>query len=89
MTAWALSYFAAECVAPVWARSPHANNLDPGLSQACRSVTGCLKPTNVDDLYFLSGIAPPAIRRDTCASVERQKQSTRDIHSLFGKIPNA
>ena len=46
-------------------------------------------PTNVEDLYLLSGIAPPAIRRDVCARVERQKQSTRDTHSLFGQIPVA
>ena len=63
-------------------------NLDPELNQACRSVTGCLKPTNVEDLYLLSGIAPPTIRRDVCARVEeRQKQSTRETHSLFGQMP--
>ena len=73
-----------EYAAPVWARSAHAKNLDPELNQACRSVTGCLKPTNVEDLYFLSGIAPPAIIRDVYARVERQKQSTRETHSLFG-----
>ena len=87
MTALALSYSTAKYAAPVWARSPHARNLDPGLNQACRSFTGCLNPTNVEDLYLLSGIAPPAIRRDVCARVERQKQSTRETHSLFGQIP--
>ena len=87
MTALALSYSMAEYAVPVWARSRHAKNLDTGLNQACRSVTGCLKPTNAEDLYLLSGIAPPAIRRDVCARVERQKQSTRETHSLFGQIP--
>ena len=87
MTALALKYSTAEYAAPVWARSPHAKTLDPGLNQACRSVTVCLKPTNVEDLYLLSGTSPPAIRRDLCARVERQKQSTREIHSLFGQIP--
>ena len=88
-TALALSYSTAEYAAPVWARSAHANNLNPELNQACRSVTGCLKHTNVEDLYFLSGISPPAIRRDVCARVERQKQSTRETHPLFGQIPAA
>ena len=74
----------AEYAAPVWARSPHAKNLDPGLNKACRSVTGCLKPTNVEDLYLLSGIAPHAIRRDVCDRVEQQKKSTRETQSLFG-----
>ena len=86
-TALALSYSTAEYAAPVWARSAHAKNLDPELNQAWRSVTGCLKPTNVEDLYLLSGIAPLAIRRDVCARMERQKQTTRETHSLFGQIP--
>ena len=85
-TALALSYSTAE-YAPAWARSPHAKNLDPGLNQACRSVTGCLNATNVEDLYLLSGIAPPATRRDVCSRVDRQKQSIRDTYSLFGQIP--
>ena len=88
-SALALSYYTAEYAAPVWARSAHAKNLDPELNQACRSVTGCLKPTNVEDLYLLSGIAHPAIRRDGCARVERQKETTRETYSLFGQIPAA
>ena len=47
-------------------------------------VTGCVKPTK---LYLLSGIVAPAIRRNVCASVEGQKQSTRETHSLVGQIP--
>ena len=86
-TPLALSYSTAEYAAPVWTRSPHAENLDPGLNQVYRSVTGCLKPTNVKDLCVLSWIASPTIRRDVCARVERQKQSTREPHSLFGQIP--
>ena len=50
MTAFALSYSTAQYAIPVWARSPHAKNLDPGQNQACRSVTGYLKPTNVTKL---------------------------------------
>ena len=53
-TVLALSYSTAEYAAPVWARSAHAKNLDPELNQVCRSVTGCLKLTNVEDLYLLS-----------------------------------
>ena len=82
-TALALSYSTVEYAVPVCASSAHARNLDPKLNQACRSVTGCLKPTNVE----ISGIAPPAIRRDVCARMERQKQTTRLTHSLFGQIP--
>ena len=38
-------------------------------------------------MHLLSRIAPPAIRIDVCARVERQKQSTRETHSLFDQIP--
>ena len=82
-TALVLSYSTAEYAAPVCEKSAHAKNLDPELNQACRSVTGCPKPTNVEDFYLLSGIVPPAIRRDVCARVERQKQSTRDSLSVW------
>jgi len=86
-TALALSYSTAEYAAPVWARSAHAHLLDPELNKACRAITGCLKPTNVEDLYLLAGIAPPDIRRDVCARVERTKQESQPTHSLFGHTP--
>ena len=86
-TALALSYSAAEYACPVWARSPHASKLDPELNDACRSITGCLRPTNVEELYLLAGIAPPDIRRDVCARVEKKKQETNAAHSLHGQVP--
>ena len=86
-TAQALCYCTAEYAAPVWARSSHANKLIPVLNQACRSITGCLKPTNVEYLYLIVGIAPPDIRREVCARVERTKQTKDERHSLFGHTP--
>jgi len=86
-TALALSYSAAEYACPVWSRSPHASKLDPELNNACRSITGCLKPTNVEELYLLAGIAPPDIRRNVCARVEKKKQETNAAHSLHGHVP--
>ena len=86
-TALALCYSTAEYTAPVWARSSHANKLNPVLNQSCRSITGCLKPTNVEDLYLIAGIAPPDIRREVCARVERTKQTKDERHSLFGHTP--
>ena len=59
--------------------------LIPELNSACRAVTGCLKPTNVEDMYLLAGIAPPDIRRDVCARVEKTKQETNETHSLYGQ----
>ena len=50
---------------------PTKYKLDSELNSACRAITGCLKPTNVEELYLLSGVAPPGIRRDVCARVEK------------------
>ena len=86
-TALGLSYSATEYACPVWARSPHASKLNPELNDACRSITGCLRPTNVEELYLLAGIAPPAIRRYVCARVEKKKQETNAAHSLHGQVP--
>ena len=86
-TALALCYYVTEYAAPVWVISFHAQKLNPELNSACRAVTGCLKPTNVEDLYFLAGIAPPNIRRDVCARVEKTKQETNEAHSLYGQNP--
>ena len=85
-TALALCYSVAEYAAPVWARSHHAHVLDSELNTACRAITGCLKPTNVEDLYLLAGIEPPDIRRDVCARVEK-KQESNVAHSLYGQSP--
>ena len=71
----------------VWARSSHAQKLFPELNSAYRAVTGCLKPTNVEDLYLLARIAPPDIRKDVCARVEKTKQETNEAHSLYGQNP--
>ena len=86
-TALALCYSTAEYAAPVWERSAYAHLLNPELNQACRAITGCLRPTNVENLYLLAGIAPPEIRRSVCARVERTKQVERETHSLFGHTP--
>ena len=53
-TALTLSYAVAEYAAPVWARSGHTYKLDSDLNRACHAKTGCLKPTNVEELYLLS-----------------------------------
>ena len=86
-TAHAICYSTAEYAAPVWERSAHAHLLNQELYQAYRAITGCLKPTDVENLYLLAGIAPPEIRRSVCARVERSKQVERETHSLFGHTP--
>ena len=86
-TALALCYSVAEYAARAWARSSHAQKLNPELNSACRAITGCLKPTNVEDMYLLGGIVPPDIQRDVCARGENTKQETNEAHSLYGQNP--
>ena len=52
----ALCYSATEHAYPVWARSGHANKLNPALHECCRIITGCLKPVNVTSILLLIGI---------------------------------
>ena len=85
--ALALCYSIAEYAAPVCARSTYTDILDPKLNKACRAITGWLKPTYVEDLYLLAGIAPPDIRRYVCDIMEWTKQMEQATHSLFGHIP--
>ena len=60
--------------------------MDSELNTAYRPITGCLmKPTNVEDIYLLAGIAPPDIRHDVCARVEKKNQESNIAHSLYGQ----
>ena len=60
-----LSYSVAEYAVPVWVRSAHAYKLDSELK-------------SIEELYFLSGIAPPSIIQDVCARVEKpNKKQTK------------
>lgn len=88
-SALALCYSVAEYASPVWERSAHVRRLDPVLNDTCRLITGCLKPTNLDQLYMLAGIAPPQIRRETIAMAERSKQCDDPRHPLHQHIPVA
>ena len=76
-TALALCYSTAEDTVPVWARSSHTNKLNPVLNQACRSITGSLKPY-VKDLYLIAGIATLDIRREVCESGKDQTNKRRE-----------
>ncbi|KAK3883799.1 hypothetical protein Pcinc_011924 [Petrolisthes cinctipes] len=83
-TAVALCFSTAEYCAPVWARSCHASAVDAELNQACRTITGNLKPTPLPAVYRMASIAPPAIRRDTLTRQERDKQLSGSRHPLYG-----
>ena len=85
----ALCYSAAEYACPVWARSTHAHKLNPALHDCCRIISSCLKPTNLDSVQILAGIAPPHIRRTVACRMERTRQTTDTRHQLFHHQPAA
>ena len=58
-TALALSYSVAEYASSVWERSAHAYKLDSELNSACRAITGCLKPTNVEEDILPTKLVAP------------------------------
>ena len=73
----------------MWARSTHARKLNPALHDCCRIISGCLKPTNLDSVHILAGIAPPHIRRTVACRMERTRQTTDARHQLFHHRPAA
>ena len=85
----AICYSAAEYACPVWARSTHAHKPNPALNDCCRIISGCLKPTNLDSVHILAGIAPPDIRRTVTCHMECTRQTTGARHQLFHHQPAA
>uniref|UniRef100_A0A8D8SZZ6 Uncharacterized protein n=1 Tax=Cacopsylla melanoneura TaxID=428564 RepID=A0A8D8SZZ6_9HEMI len=73
-SATALCLSTAEYAAPVWRQSAHAKEVDVAVNATVRIVSGCLKPSPVDKLYPIVGIAPPKVRREVIAEIERTKQ---------------
>jgi len=53
----------AEYCAPVWYCSAYTRFIDPTINDTLRIVTGCLRPTPVDNLPVLAGIQPAELRR--------------------------
>ena len=86
-TALALCYSVAEYACPVWGRSSHAKKVDASLNDSCRCITGCLRPTNVDSLYVLAGIAPPGVRRSVASRTERRRQADDTRHPCHNHQP--
>ena len=81
-TATALCLSVAEYCCPVWARSTHRTLVDTTLNETCLLIT-----TDTPDLYVLSGIAPPEIRRIVHCQNERTKQLTDQRHNLHHHQP--
>jgi len=59
----ALIHSAAAYCTPVWCSSKHTRLVDKPIHDALRLVTGCLRPTPIDNLFILAGIFPSELRR--------------------------
>ena len=71
----------------VWESSTHVSKLDPALNEAYHSITGCLTPTSVENVYLLAAVALPGVRRATTSRQERRTQPEDPRHSLYCHEP--
>ena len=72
-SAIALVYSVAEYCVPVWGRCAHVQHIDTQLNIAMRTLSGALRPTNINWLPVLSNIEPPQIRCDRATLLEYKK----------------
>ena len=86
-TALVLCYSTAKYACRVWERQTHVSKLDPALNKACDSITGCLRPIYVDNVYLLDGITPHGVRRATTSRQEGRKQTDDIRHFLYSHEP--
>ena len=64
----------------------HARKLNPALQDCNRIISGCLKPTNLDSVHILAGIAPPHIRRTVAFCMEPTRQTPDTNCSITNQL---
>ena len=84
----ALVFSPAEYVAPAWRNSAHTHKVDVQLNNAMRTITGCVKPTDVRWLPVLSHITPPPIRRLMATKNLYEKFKSNKQSLLYKEIAN-
>jgi len=84
-TTLALVHSTAEYCTLVWCRSAHTCLIEPTINDALRIVTGCLRPTPVDNPPILASIQPPELRRigGTLSLARRAMGPGHVLHSTF------
>ena len=79
-TTLALVHSATEYCVPAWCSSAHTRIIDTPINDALRLVTGCLPPTQTNDLYVLAGIQPSELRhKRAILSLARRAQDPNHI----------
>ena len=84
----ALVYAPAEYCAPVWCRSAHTRLVYVSLNAAIRTITGCLRPTQFEQLPVLAEIAPPALRREAVTLVLGRRPLAHHARQLVSSSPS-
>ena len=71
----------------VWCRSAHTRLTDKPIDNALRIVTGCLRPTPMDNVFILSGIHIQSIelwRQKAVLFLARRAQVSK--HLLYERL---
>jgi len=66
----------------VWSRSKYVEYVDIAFNDTCRTIMGCLRPTLINKIYCLSGIAPLENRNET-TDLERANWLKDERYSIF------
>ena len=82
----ALMHSTAEHCAPVWCRSAHTRLIEPAINDALRIVTGCLRPTPVDNLHTLAGIQSAELRCQGATTLSLTRRGMERGHLLHSAI---
>ena len=71
----------------MWGRSSHSRLVDVSLNASLRTITGCLRPTQVDQLLVLAELAPSALRREAETLVLGRRACQHDhlLQDVIGK----
>ena len=69
---------------PVWCHSAHTRLIDPAINDALRILTGCLRPTPVDNFPILASIQPAELRCKELHSLAcRATEPGHHLHSAL------
>jgi len=75
----------AEYCAPISCRSAHSRLIDPAYNDALRIVTGCLRPTPLENLSILAGIQPAELNRSG-ATLSLGRRAMEHGHLLHSEL---
>lgn len=73
-----------EYICATWKHTAHVQKVDVALNVTNRIITKYLRPTPVQKVQVLCGIAPPNIIREVATRVEKTKQESDIRHTLYG-----